>query len=46
MTRKHRSIHRVLWLILALAIGVGFAMALYLRPPVALEALQATESRR
>ncbi len=33
MTRSHRSIHRVLWPVLALAVGLGFAMALLLRPP-------------
>jgi hypothetical protein len=33
MTRSHRSIHRLLWPILALAVGLGFATALFLRPP-------------
>jgi hypothetical protein len=33
MTRRHRSLHRVLWPILALAVAAGFALALWLRPP-------------
>src|SRR6185295_426097 len=33
MRRGHRSVHRALWPILALAIGLGFVMALVLRPP-------------
>jgi len=33
MTRAQRSLHRVLWPALALVVGLGFAMALYLRPP-------------
>jgi hypothetical protein len=33
MTRMHRSVHRLLWPVLALAVGLGLAMALYLRPP-------------
>jgi hypothetical protein len=32
MTRTHRSLHRLLWPALALAVGLGFAMALVLRP--------------
>ena len=33
MTRRHRSLHRALWPILALAVGLGFVLALWLRPP-------------
>ena len=38
MRRAHRSVHRALWPILALAIGLGFVMALVLRPPPDAEA--------
>jgi hypothetical protein len=38
MTRSHRSVHRALWPILALAVALGFAMALTLRPPPNVEA--------
>lgn len=33
MTRAHRSLHRVLWPILAIAVAVGLTLALWLRPP-------------
>jgi len=33
MTRGHRSVHRMLWPVLALIIAFGFTMALALRPP-------------
>ncbi len=33
MTRSHRSAHRLIWPLLALLVGLGFAMALVLRPP-------------
>src|ERR1043166_2679491 len=33
MTRGHRSVHRVLWPVLALIVGLGVTMALLLRPP-------------
>lgn len=33
MTRKHRAAHRLIWPALALAICIGFVMALTLRPP-------------
>jgi hypothetical protein len=33
MRRAHRSVHRALWPVLALAIAIGFVMALTLRPP-------------
>src|SRR5262249_1258535 len=38
MTRSHRSVHRALWPVLALAVALGFAMALTLRPPPNVEA--------
>jgi len=43
MTRSHRSVHRALWPILALAVALGLAAALALRPPPDVEAPQATE---
>ncbi len=33
MTRSHRSAHRLLWIALAIAVALGFTMALVLRPP-------------
>jgi hypothetical protein len=33
MTRSQRSVHRALWSVLALAVALGFAMAMALRPP-------------
>jgi len=33
MTRSHRAAHRLLWPILAVLVGLGFALALTLRPP-------------
>jgi hypothetical protein len=33
MTRSHRSAHRALWPIVALAVALGLAAALALRPP-------------
>jgi len=33
MTRSHRPVHRMLWIALALAVTLGFTMALVLRPP-------------
>ena len=33
MTRAHRSLHRLLWPILAIAVIVGVVLALWLRPP-------------
>jgi hypothetical protein len=46
MTRSHRSVHRMIWPALALAIGLGFAMALYLRPPPDLPASPVAEEPR
>jgi hypothetical protein len=43
MRRSHRSIHRALWPVLALAVALGLAMALVLRPPPDAEAPQVTE---
>src|SRR5215470_4275552 len=43
MTRSHRSAHRALWPILALAVALGVAAALTLRPPPNVEAPQVTE---
>jgi hypothetical protein len=33
MKRSLRSAHRMLWPLLALAVALGFALALYLRAP-------------
>jgi len=46
MTRKHRSVHRLLWPALALTIGIALAMALYLRPPPAATSPPAAESKQ
>ncbi len=45
MTRTHRALHRLIWPALALLIGLGFGMALYLRPPPDAAATQ-SESKR
>ena len=37
MTRSHRSLHRLMWPLLALLVGLGFTMALVLRPPPQVE---------
>lgn len=46
MTRSHRSIHRMLWPVLALAVGLGFVMALLLRAPPPTEAPPAVSESR
>jgi len=33
MTRGHRTVHRMLWPVLALLVAFGFMMALVKRPP-------------
>jgi hypothetical protein len=33
MTRSHRAFHRALWPALALAVALGFGLALLWRPP-------------
>jgi hypothetical protein len=33
MTRSHRSLHRVIWPLLALIVVLGVVLALWLRPP-------------
>jgi hypothetical protein len=43
MKRAHRSVHRALWPVLALAVALGFAMAVKLRPPPSADAPQAME---
>ena len=35
MTRLHRSFHRMIWLAVAIVVGIAFATALILRPPPA-----------
>ena len=44
MKRSHRAVHRVLWPALIVAVALGFALALALRPPPAEEA-QVAEAR-
>jgi hypothetical protein len=46
MTRKHRSVHRLLWPALALTVAIGFVLALYLRPPIAVEPAPAAKSQQ
>jgi hypothetical protein len=46
MTRKHRSVHRLLWPALALTLAIGFALSLYLRPPIATEPIPAAKSQQ
>jgi len=43
MRRSQRSVHRALWPVLALAVALGFAMAMALRPPPDVEAPQAAQ---
>ncbi len=33
MTRTHRALHRIVWPILAVLVGLGVLVALWLRPP-------------
>jgi len=46
MRRSHRSVHRALWPILALAVALAFAMALALRPPPEQATQAAIESQQ
>jgi hypothetical protein len=43
MTRSQRSVHRVLWPVIALVVALGLAMALALRPPPDMEAPQTAQ---
>jgi hypothetical protein len=43
MRRAHRTIHRALWPVLALAVALGVAMALVRRPSPAADVPQAME---
>jgi hypothetical protein len=45
MTRRHRSIHRLIWPLLAVAVALGLAMALVLRPPPPPEPPQYAQER-
>ena len=33
MTRGHRTVHRILWPVLAVIVAIGFTLALVKRPP-------------
>lgn len=33
MTRTHRAVHRFIWPVIAVTVGIAFLMALVLRPP-------------
>jgi hypothetical protein len=33
MTRSHRAAHRLIWLVLAVSVSLGFILALTHRPP-------------
>jgi hypothetical protein len=46
MRRSHRSVHRALWPVLALAVMFGLAMALWLRPPPTIEPPAAAAENR
>jgi hypothetical protein len=37
MKEAHRRLHRQLWPVLALVVGIAFALALVLRPPLPIE---------
>ena len=45
MRRGHRSFHRLIWPLLAIAVAVGFSMALVLRPAPAAETPRITAER-
>jgi hypothetical protein len=45
MRRTHRSIHRALWPILAVAVALGLAMALLLRKPADAHSSHTSETR-
>jgi hypothetical protein len=45
MKRLHRTVHRSLWPVLGLAVALGFALALDLRPPPATDEPSATEAQ-
>jgi hypothetical protein len=46
MTRKHRSVHRALWPIVALVVCFGLVMALVLRAPPRVESSSAAQEMR
>jgi hypothetical protein len=43
MRRGHRSVHRLLWPVLAVAVALGLTLALALRPPPEAEGQAAVE---
>ena len=46
MRRAHRSVHRLVWPVLAVLVTFGVAMALLLRPPPKVEPPAAAEETR
>jgi hypothetical protein len=46
MTRKHRLAHRLIWPALAVAVCLGFLMALVLRAPPAVESPSVAQEMR
>jgi hypothetical protein len=46
MTRTHRAVHRVIWPVIAVTVGVAFVMALVLRPPPETPATSAPQETR
>jgi hypothetical protein len=43
MRRSHRTVHRVLWPVLVVAVCLGLTLALVLRPPPKVDGPQAAE---
>jgi len=46
MRRSHRAVHRLLWPLLAVAVALGLAFALALRPPIPIESGAVSEGAR
>jgi len=46
MTRGHRTVHRLLWPLLAVVVALGFTLALVKRPPPVQPATSAAEEPR
>jgi hypothetical protein len=46
MRRSHRSVHRLLWPLLAVCVALGLTLALVLRPPIPIEPGTVSEGAR